>query len=120
MGDTTESSGHEEAQGLRGYVREAWSQALVAVGDAGDEVQNILGRVGGFVGMAPDEGRRLAHELAQKLKDDRVQLEQAVETAVGRAVKPFRLPTPVEVEALEQRLARLEAAVERLARARGR
>ncbi|MFM2152204.1 MAG: hypothetical protein RL199_639 [Pseudomonadota bacterium] len=118
---TSESPAGEkdESHGLRGYVREAWSQALVAVGDAGDEVQKILGRVGELVEMAPDEARRLAHELAQKLKDERGQLEEAVEAAVRTAVQPFRLPSPADLQALEGRLAVLEDAVERLAVKRG-
>jgi polyhydroxyalkanoate synthesis regulator phasin len=118
MSDTMPAE-HDEGHGLRGYVREAWSQALVAVGDAGDEVQKILGRVGDLVEMAPEEGRRLAVELALKLKDERGQLEEAVEAAVRRAVQPFRLPSPSDLQALEGRLAALEASVDRLSQARG-
>jgi polyhydroxyalkanoate synthesis regulator phasin len=119
INDSFEQATAEDGQTLRGYVREAWSQALVAAGDAGDEVQKILGRVGDFVGMAPEEARRLTHDLAQKLRDDRGQLEQAVETAVRGAVQRFKLPLPGEIESLQRRLVDLEAAVEKMAKARG-
>ena len=120
MSVPAEHAANDDANGLRGYVREAWSQALVAVDDAGDEVQKILGRVGDLVGVAPEEGRRLAQELAQKLRDDRGQLEQAVEAAVRRAVQRFQLPKAGELEALGLRLSALEATVDRMAEVRGR
>ncbi len=106
---------HSREHELRGALREAWGQALVAVGDAGDEVQRLLGRVTGFVDVAPDEARRLKDELVSRLRDDRDQLEAAVETAVRRAVASFRLPDAAQFAALDARLAALEARVEQVA-----
>ncbi len=114
--DSSEPTASEpEHGGLTGYVREAWSQALVAMSDASEEVQKILGKVTGWVEVGPDEARRLATELADKLKHERDELEATVETAVRRALSPFRLPSRDEVAALEQRLSQLDQRLERLA-----
>ncbi len=103
-----------DGAGLAGYVREAWSQALIAMGDTSDEVQKILGKVAGWVEVGPEEARRLAVELTEKLKRERSELESTVEAAVRRALSPFRLPSRDEVSALEARLERVAERVERL------
>ena len=100
--------------GLAGYVREAWSQALVAMGDTTEEVQKILSKVAGWVEVGPDEARRLVIELADKLKHERDELEGTVEAAVRRALSPFRLPSREEVAALGERLGEIEQRVDQL------
>jgi polyhydroxyalkanoate synthesis regulator phasin len=119
METTTQTPGEAE-HGLAGYFREAWSQALVAVGDAGDEVQKIVHRLAGWVELGPEEARRLTAELAERLRRERGELEATVETAVARAAGPFRLPTRDEVGALDARLSGLERRVDALLASRRR
>lgn len=116
--DQTPPRPEGEGGGVAGYVREAWSQALVAVNDASDEVQKIVGKVASWVELGPEEARRLATELAERLRHERDELEGTVETAVRRALGPFRLPTKDEVAALEARLDALSARLDRLAERR--
>jgi polyhydroxyalkanoate synthesis regulator phasin len=97
---------------VAGYVREAWSQALVAAGDAGEDVQALLRRMAGWVELQPDEARRLAIELSERLRRERSELESSVEAALSRAVAPLRRGTRDEVQALEARIRRLEARIE--------
>ncbi len=100
---------------LTAYVRDAWGHALLAVNDAGDEVQRMLGRLSGWVEMRPDEARRVAHELAERLKAERRQIELAIDGAVRRSATPFRLPTREQVAAIDARLEAIEARLDRLA-----
>jgi polyhydroxyalkanoate synthesis regulator phasin len=95
---------------------------LVAVNDAGDEVQKIVHRVAGWVELGPEEARRLTAELAERLRRERGELEASVEASVARAkaAGPFRLPTRDEVAALDARLKALEARVDGLLASRRR
>ena len=105
------------------YIRDAWSQALVAATDAREDTQRIVARVAGWAGTRPDEARRLAVELTERLQRDRTALESSVESAVRRAVAPFRLPPPAQFAAVEARLRELESRLDRLVvarKARGR
>lgn len=102
-------------RGVGEYIREAWSQALVAVNATEDEVQKILGRVTNLVEVGPDEARRLGSELSEKLRHERGELEDTLQAAVHRAIAPFRLPGRDELASLGERLDRLEERIERLA-----
>lgn len=100
------------------YIRDAWSQALLAATDAREDTQRIVSRVAGWAGTRPDEARRLVTELTDRLQRDRQALESSVESAVRRAVAPFRLPPPSELVALDTRLRELESRLDRLVVAR--
>jgi polyhydroxyalkanoate synthesis regulator phasin len=117
----TPAASPEGDDGLASYVREAWGNALVAVGDAGDEVQKILSRIGGWVEMRPEEARRVAAELSERLRQERLQIEEALDGAVRRSVAPFRLPTREQLSDIEARLEAIEGRLDRLAaKRRGR
>jgi polyhydroxyalkanoate synthesis regulator phasin len=118
--ETATQAANEHEQGLASYVREAWSQALVAVNDAGDEVQKIVHRMTGWVELGPEEARRLSVELAEKLRRERAELEATVEAAVAKAAGPFRLPSRDDVAALDARLKSLEGRVDALLASRRR
>ena len=105
---------------MSGYFREAWSQALVAVGDAGDEVQAIVQRMAAFVQLGPDEARRLTTELAERLQRERGELERSIDSALEQALLPFKRPTREEFEALDRRLDAIEARIDALLAARSR
>jgi len=96
------------------FIRDAWGQALVAVGAAEDEVQRIVARLGSVIEVGPEETRRLAAELSEKLRRERDELEHSFEIAVRKAVAPFRLPTRDQVSELDARLDRIEARIDRL------
>ena len=107
--------------GLTAYVREAWGNAVVAVSDAGDEVQKILTRIGDWVEMRPEEARRVTAELSEKLRQERQQLEAVIDGAVRRSVAPFRLPTRDQLASIEARLEAIEGRLDKLAsKRRGR
>lgn len=115
--ETAASDAAAEAErqgGLRDFVRDAWSQALVTVGTSEDEVQKILGKLGGWVDVGPEDALRLAQDLSDRLKRERGELERSIETAVQRALSPFRLPTRDQVAELDARIDRLSERVERL------
>lgn len=110
-----EVSSREETERQRSvgeFVREAWSQALVAVNATEEEVQKILGKVTSWVELRPDEARRLGQELSERLRRERDVLEQSVESAVQKALTPFRIPTRDEIQTLQARLAALETRID--------
>lgn len=108
----------EQRRGVFEYVREAWSQALSSVSAGEEEVQKIMGRLGGWIEGGPEEAKRLGLELTERLRDQRGELEETLNAAVRRAVAPFRLPSPDDVQELAARLDRLEERVQRLAERR--
>lgn len=108
----------EPRRRLTEFVTEAWSQALLAVNTAEDDVQRIVGRVAHWVEMRPDETRRLVVDLAERLRSERAQLENAIETAIVGALAPLRLPTRDDLALLDQRLRSLEARLAALAASR--
>jgi len=97
------------------FVREAWERALASVNAGEEEVQKIVARVGGWVEGGPEEARRLGVELTERLREQREEIEGAVQSAVRRAVAPFSLPTPDDVQDLTARIDRLEDRIDRLA-----
>jgi len=96
-------------------AREAWSQALVTVGAAEEEVQKLLARLTGWVEEGPEEARRVAAELTERLRKERGELETTFDAAVRRALGPFRLPTRDQIAEIDARLDRLEERVSALA-----
>jgi polyhydroxyalkanoate synthesis regulator phasin len=104
----------DRLSGVRDFVRDAWIQALVAVGASEDEVQKILGKLGGWVEVGPDEARRLAADLSERLRRERGELEKSIESAVQRALGPFRLPNRDQVAEMDARIDQLSERVERL------
>lgn len=113
-----DAAADEERRGVLEFVREAWSQALSGVSAGEEEVQRIVTRLGDWLEGGPDEARRVGNDLTERLREQRDELEETLNAAVRRAVAPFRLPTPDEVQALTARLDRLEERVRRLAEQR--
>lgn len=110
----------ESSRRLADYVRDAWSQAIVAVNTAEEEVQRFLGRISDFVEVGPEEAKRLAFELTVRLNNERSELEERLEHNVRRTLSSFRLPSSADVAALDARVNRIEARLERLLAARQR
>lgn len=116
--DQRAASDEERSRSLVEYVRDAWSNALVAVSTAEDEVQRLMGRIGEFVEVGPEEARRLASELTERLLAERDELEQRVEESVRRTLGSVRLPSLEDVSNIDARLDRIEERLERLFAAR--
>lgn len=112
--DEKKDGQEERAKGIAEFVREAWSQALVAVTATEEEVGKIVSKVGGWVEMGPEEARRLAAELSDRMKGERNQLETRVEIAVGKALAPFGIPTRDDLAGLHARVSVMEARIDRL------
>jgi polyhydroxyalkanoate synthesis regulator phasin len=115
-----EGAEQENNKSVFEFAREAWSQALVAVNAAEEEVQKIVSRVSGWVEMKPEEARRLGVELSDKLRAERNQVEAGLESAVHRALTPFRLPSRDDLAGLHARVSILEARIDRLVARRAR
>lgn len=118
--ENREVSDAEHSRGLADYVRDAWSQAIVAVNTAEEEVQRFLGRISDFVEVGPEEARRLAAELTVRLHNERSELEERVEMNVRRTLSALRLPSLGDMSLLDARLDHIEARLERLVAARHR
>lgn len=112
--DQRVGSDEEHSRGLVEFVRDAWSHALVAVSTADEEVQRLMGRIGEFVEVGPEEARRLATELTERLLAERDELEQRVEESVRRTLGAIRLPSLEDVSQIDARLDRIEERLERL------
>lgn len=104
----------ESPRGVGDFVRDAWGQAVVAVNTAEEEVQRFLGRVSDLVEVGPEEARRLASELTERLRSERGELEERVEAGVRRTLGALRLPSLDDVSHLDARLDRIEERLERL------
>ena len=118
-GETTASAGDNERRStLAEFFKETWSQALVAVSATEEEAQRVLAKVTGWIEMGPEEARRLGLDLADRLRQERNELEESIELAVRRALAPFRLPSREDLHNLNARLANLESRIEALAAAR--
>ncbi len=103
-GETTSTDAAQDQtppNALVEFAREAWTQALVAVNATEEEVQRIVSRVSGW-------------ELSDKLRSERDQLEAGIESAVKKALMPFRVPSMEDLAALHARVSVLEARVDRL------
>lgn len=107
-------SEEERSRGVGEFVRDAWGQAIVAVSAAEEEVQRFLGRVGELVEVGPEEARRLAAELTERLRTERSELEERVDVGVRRTLGALRLPSLDDVSQLDARLDRIEERLERL------
>ena len=100
--------------GLSEWFRDAWTQAMTAVGAAEEEAGRILGRAGELAGWSPEEIRKVVKELGEKLAAQRRQLEQSIDEGVARAVARVRIPTRENVAEIRARVERIAARIDAL------
>jgi polyhydroxyalkanoate synthesis regulator phasin len=93
-----------------------WSQALLAVTTAEEEVNRTLQRVAATAGWSQDEVKRLAREYTERLAGHRKDLEHSVEVAVRGALSKLKVPRREELQEFEARLTRLAERVDALGR----
>jgi polyhydroxyalkanoate synthesis regulator phasin len=110
---------HESKRGVGEALKGAWAQALASVNAAEEETKKLLGRVGEWVEVGPDEAKKVARELAERLQRQRAELEKSLESAVAKALQRFRLPSKDEVAALADRVEKIALRLEEIERARG-
>jgi polyhydroxyalkanoate synthesis regulator phasin len=91
-----------------------WSQALLAVSTAEEEMNRSLQRMAAAAGWSQEELKRHARELTERLVGHRKALEHSMEEAVRGAVSRLKVPRREELQEFEARLARLAARVEAL------
>ncbi len=99
---------------VRETFKEAWSQALVGLNAAEQEAEKVIGRIADAAGFTPEDVRRHAREFAERLREQRVEVEKTIDEAVKRATSRFKLPTREDIEALRQRVDSLSLRVDAL------
>jgi polyhydroxyalkanoate synthesis regulator phasin len=110
----------KEKRSLPEQFRETWSQALAAVSNAEEEAQKALARVSDLAGWGPEEVRRHARELADRLAGQRRELEKNIETGVNKALSRIKLPRRQEVSRLQERVAAVSSRIDALLRKGGK
>ena len=104
----------KEKRSLPEQFRDAWSQALAAVTNAEEEAQKALSRVSDLAGWGPEEVRRHARDLTERLTGQRREVEKNIEIGVKKALARVKLPRREEIESLQRRVQALSAKVDQL------
>jgi hypothetical protein len=91
-----------------------WSQALLAVSTAEEEVARSVQRVAEVAGWSQEEMLRQAKMLTERLTGQRKDLEHNVEEGVRRALLHFKIPRRDEIQDIEARLVRLAERIDAL------
>jgi len=94
--------------------QQVWSQALVTVSNAEDEVAKLIARLQERAGWNPEEARRQIRELSERLVGQRREAEKRVEDMVQKTVGKLRVPRRDQVAQLNTRLESLEKRLEAL------
>lgn len=92
----------------------AWGQALLAVSNAEEEATRAAQRVAELAGWSQDEVKRHARELTERLAAQREALECNVEEGVRKALGHLKVPRREELQAFEERLAKVAERIEAL------
>ncbi len=104
---------------IQTLFKEAWSNALAGVNAAEQEAEKVLARIADVAGLSPEDVRRQARELGERLANQRREIERAVDEAVRRAANRFRIPSREDIEALEKRLDAIAQRLDALAKEKG-
>jgi poly(hydroxyalkanoate) granule-associated protein len=107
----TEGGERKSSQDL---FKDLWSQALVTVGVAEDEVRKLLERLSEVVEIKPEDVKHYGKELSERLRTQRKDLEKSVEEGIRKALGRLKVPSREEVDALRGKLDDLSARLERL------
>ncbi|WP_224248669.1 phasin family protein [Hyalangium gracile] len=91
-----------------------WSQALLAVSTAEEEVNRTFQKVAATAGWSQEEVKRHAREFTERLVGHRKGLEHSVEEAVRGAVSRLKVPRREELQEFEARLAKLAERIDSL------
>lgn len=94
--------------------QQVWSQALVTVSNAEDEVSRLVARLQERAGWSPEDAKRQIRELSERLVGQRREVEKRVEDVSQRTLGRLRIPRRDQVAQLNTRLAALEKRLEAL------
>jgi polyhydroxyalkanoate synthesis regulator phasin len=95
---------------------QVWSQALVTVSGAEDEVSRLVARLQGLAGWSQEEALRQVREFSTQLTQQRHEMEKQVEDTVRQTLTRVRVPRREELAQLSSRLESLSRRVEALTR----
>jgi polyhydroxyalkanoate synthesis regulator phasin len=119
---------NEDRKTLQQSLRETWMSVLGVISGAEAEVARAAGRLFETVGLRDEGGeaphstkeaaREAAHELVERVKRNRDSLERRVEEGVKTAVARVRNPIADELQALRERVEKLQRKVEEVSRRR--
>jgi poly(hydroxyalkanoate) granule-associated protein len=110
-GGGTEGGERRSSQDL---FKDLWSQALVTMGTAEDEVRKLLERLSEVVEIKPEDVKHYGKELSERLRTQRKDLEKSVEEGIRKALGRLKVPSREEVDALRGKLDDLSVRLERL------
>ena len=97
---------------LRAVLQESWSKAVVAASSVEQQAEQVLAKLSAKVGqgaIAPEQARKLASEIAERLSAQRKELKAQVDAAVSRAFDQARVPTRAALRELARYLEDLPA-----------
>src|SRR5262245_29799747 len=103
-----------KSEGSHSGLERLWSQALVAVATAGEEVGRAAQRLAERAGLNPEEMRGHLREFTERLYSQRKDLEERVEEAARRALTSVKVPRREQLLELQARLEKIEARVSAL------
>ena len=104
----------KEKRPLNDVVERMWAQALVTVSSVEEEAAQVVQRLQAVAGWSQDEMRRQVAEVSERLTSQRQTLEKGIEEGVRRAVARLRVPRREQIQALQARLDRLAARLDKL------
>jgi polyhydroxyalkanoate synthesis regulator phasin len=105
---------------LQAKFREAWSQALVGISAAEAEAEKVLVRLADAAGLTPEDVKHHAREFGERLTQQRLEVERAIDDGVRRAATQFKIPTREEIESLKRRIDQVADRLEAVAQERSR
>ncbi len=103
---------------LPDLFKEAWSHAVAGYSAAEQEAERVLSKLADAAGLSPDDVKRHARELGERLALQRWELERAIDDAARRAANRFRIPTKEDIDLLEKRLDAISRRIDSLAKER--
>ncbi len=113
---TTGGTEGGERKSSQDLFKDLWSQALVTMGTAEDEVRKLLERLSEVIEIKPEDVKHYGKELSERLRTQRKDLEKSVEDGIRKALGRLKVPSREEVEALRGKLDDLSARMDRLNR----
>jgi polyhydroxyalkanoate synthesis regulator phasin len=115
---------------IQQMFKEAWTSARAGVTAAEQEAEKVLSKIADRARLSPDEVRRTARELSERittqrrelgerLVTQRRELERAFDDTVKRAVSRFKIPSRDDLDALTKRLDSISERVDALSKDKG-
>ena len=108
----------KERRTLADAVERMWARALVTVSSVEEESAQLVQRLQAVAGWSQDEVKRQILEVSERLASQRQTLEKGVEEGVRKAVSRLKVPRREQIQALQARLDKVAARLDRIAQRR--